>query len=50
MPFLRLMLQAGARYRWRSWLALTLLTAVVVGLVLTGAATARRTATGVPPF
>jgi len=44
------MLQAGARHRWRSWLALTLLTAVVVGLVLTGAATARRTATAFPRF
>lgn len=50
MPFLRLMLQAGARHRWRSWLALTLLTAVVVGLVLAGAATARRTATAFPRF
>ncbi len=50
MPFLRLMLRAGARHRWRSWLALTLLTAVVVGLVLAGAATARRTATAFPRF
>ncbi len=50
MSFLRLMLQAGARHRWRSWLALTLLTAVVVGLVLAGAATARRTATAFPRF
>ncbi len=50
MPFLRLMLQAGARHRWRSWLVLTLLTAVVVGLVLAGAATARRTATAFPRF
>src|ERR1700683_4843363 len=44
------MLQSGARNRWRSWLALTLLTAVVVGLVLAGAATARRTATAFPRF
>ncbi len=50
MPFLRLMLRAGARHRWRSWLALTLVTAVVVGLVLAGAATARRTATAFPRF
>ena len=50
MSFLRLMLQTGARHRWRSWLALTLLTAVVVGLVLAGAATARRTATAFPRF
>ena len=50
VPFLRLMLRAGARHRWRSWLALALLTAVVVGLVLAGAATARRTATAFPRF
>jgi ABC-type lipoprotein release transport system permease subunit len=50
VSFLRLMLQAGARQRWRSWLALTLLTAIVVGLVLAGAATARRTATAFPRF
>ncbi|HXN63449.1 MAG TPA: FtsX-like permease family protein [Acidimicrobiales bacterium] len=50
MALLRLMLQSGARNRWRSWLALTLLTAVVVGLVLAGAATARRTATAFPRF
>ena len=50
MSFLRMMLKAGARHRWRSWLALTLLTAVVVGLVLAGAATARRTATAFPRF
>ncbi len=50
MPFLRLMLRAGVRHRWRSWLALTLLIAVVVGLVLAGAATARRTATAFPRF
>jgi ABC-type lipoprotein release transport system permease subunit len=50
VSFLRLMLQTGARQRWRSWLALTLLTALVVGLVLAGAATARRTATAFPRF
>src|SRR3984957_11926792 len=44
------MLQAGARQRWRSWLALALLTAIVVGLVLAGAATARRTATAFGGF
>lgn len=50
MPFLRLMLRAGVRHRWRSWLALTLLSAVVVGLVLAGVTTARRTATAFPRF
>jgi ABC-type antimicrobial peptide transport system permease subunit len=50
VSFLRLMLQAGARHRWRSWLALTLLTTVVVGFVLAGASTARRTATAFPRF
>jgi putative ABC transport system permease protein len=44
------MLLAGARHRWRSWLALTLLTALVVGLVLAGAQAARRTATAWPRF
>ena len=50
MSFLRLMLQAGARHRWRSWLALAMLVALVVGLVLAGASTARRTATAFPRF
>jgi ABC-type lipoprotein release transport system permease subunit len=50
VSFLRLMLRAGARHRWRSWLALTVLTALVVGLVLAGASTARRTATAFPRF
>jgi ABC-type lipoprotein release transport system permease subunit len=50
VAFLRLMLQTGARQRWRSWLALTLLTALVVGLVLAGASTSRRTATAFQRF
>jgi ABC-type lipoprotein release transport system permease subunit len=45
MAFLGLMLRSGLRQRWKSWLALSLLTAVVVGLVLAGAQTARRTST-----
>jgi hypothetical protein len=32
-----MLLQAGVRQRWKSWLALSLLTALVVGLVLAGA-------------
>jgi hypothetical protein len=50
MSFLGLMLRAGLRHRWRSWLALALLTALAVGLVLAGAQTARRTATAFPRF
>lgn len=50
MAFLKLMLQAGLRHRWRSWLALALLIALVVGLVLAGVQTARRTATAFPRF
>jgi hypothetical protein len=42
---LRMLLWAGVRQRWRSWLALALLTAAVIGVVLAGAQTARRTAT-----
>jgi hypothetical protein len=45
-----MLLWAGVRQRWRSWLALSLLTALVIGLVLAGAATARRTATAFPRF
>jgi hypothetical protein len=50
VSFLGLLLQAGARHRWRSWLALTLLVTLVVGLVLASASTARRTATAFPRF
>ena len=50
MSLLRMLLRAGVRQRWRSWLALSLLAALVVGLVLAGAATARRTATAFPRF
>ena len=37
MSLLRMLLRAGVRQRWRSWLALSLLAALVVGLVLAGA-------------
>lgn len=50
MSLVRMMLRTGARHRWRSWLALSLLTALVVGLVLAGVQTARRTATAWPRF
>ena len=45
MSFLGLMLRTGLRQRWRSWLALIVLVTLVVGLVLAGAQTARRTST-----
>jgi ABC-type lipoprotein release transport system permease subunit len=38
------------RHRWRSWLLLSLLIALVSGLVLAGAATGRRTASAFPRF
>ena len=50
MAFLGLMLATGLRHRWKSWLALSLLVALVVGLVLAGVQTARRTATAFPQF
>jgi putative ABC transport system permease protein len=50
VSFVQIMLRTGARQRWRSWLALTLLTALVVGLVLAGVQTARRTATALSRF
>ncbi len=50
MSLYGMLLRTGARQRWRSWLALTLLVALVVGFVLAGAQTARRTATAWPRF
>ena len=50
MSLFGMLLRTGARQRWRSWLALTLLVALVVGFVLAGAQTARRTATAWPRF
>ena len=50
MPLLGMLLSTGARQRWRSWLALTLLIALVVGFVLAGVQTARRTATAFPRY
>ena len=41
---------AELRRRWRSWLILVILVAVVVGLVLAAAAAGRRTATAFPRF
>jgi hypothetical protein len=47
---LGLLLRATFRHRWRSWLLLSLLIALVSGLVLAGAATGRRTASAFPRF
>ncbi len=45
-----LLLRAGFRRRWRSWLILTALVAVAGGLTLGAAAAGRRTATAFPRF
>ena len=45
-----LLLRARFRHRWRSWLALSLLIALVSGLVLAGVVAARRTATAFPRY
>jgi len=46
----RLLLRARFRHRWRSWLSLCLLIALVSGLVLAGVAAGRRTSTAFPRF
>jgi hypothetical protein len=45
-----IVLRAELRTRWRSWLALVLLVAVVGGIVLGGIAAGRRTASAFPRF
>ena len=50
MAVLVMLLRAVVRYRWRSWLLLSLLVVLVSGLVLAGAAAGRRTASAVPRF
>lgn len=50
MGAVRLVLGAELRRRWRSWLLLVVLIAVVAGLVLAAAAAGRRTATAFPHF
>ena len=47
---LRLIFRAELRRRWRSWLALAILIAVVGGVVMASAAAGRRTATAFPSF
>jgi hypothetical protein len=50
MAALAMLLWAMFRHRWRSWLLLSLLVALVSGLVLASAATGRRTASAFPRF
>jgi len=47
---LRLIFRAELRRRWRSWLALAILIAVVGGVVMAAAAAGRRTASAFPTF
>lgn len=50
MAVMTMLLRGELRHRWRSWLAGALLVGLVSGLVLTGVATARRTATAFPRY
>ena len=50
MGALRLLFAAELRRRWRSWLILVVLVALVAGLVLAAAAAGRRTAAAFPRF
>ena len=50
MSALRLLVRAELRHRWRSWLTLVVLVAMVGGLVLAALAAGRRTATAFPRF
>ncbi|MGO8864347.1 MAG: hypothetical protein ACLQRH_26760 [Acidimicrobiales bacterium] len=50
LAVLRLLLRTSFRHRWRSWLALYLLIALVTGLVLAAAAAGRRTASAFPDY
>ncbi len=50
MAAVRLLLCARFRHRWRSWLSLFLLIALVSGLVLAGVVAGRRTATAFRRF
>ena len=50
MDALGLIFRAELRRRWRSWLALAILIAVVGGVVMAAAAAGRRTATAFPDF
>ena len=50
MGAFELLFRAETRRRWRSWLALAVLVALVGGLVLAATAAGRRTAAAFPHF
>jgi hypothetical protein len=50
MAVIAMLFRSELRHRWRSWLTLALLIAVVSGLVLAGIAAGRRTASAYPQF
>jgi len=50
LAVVRVLFRAEFRHRWRSWVLLVLLVALVSGLVLAGVTAARRTATAFPRF
>jgi ABC-type lipoprotein release transport system permease subunit len=50
MAVIRMLLGASFRHRWRSWLLLGLLIALVSGLVLTATATGRRAGSAFPRY
>jgi putative ABC transport system permease protein len=45
-----ILFRAELRHRWRSWLLLSLLVALVSGIVLAGVVAGRRTATAFPRY
>ena len=50
MAVLSLLLRTSSRHRWRSWLLLGLLIALVSGLVLAAATAGRRTSSAFPQY
>ncbi len=50
MTVVRILFRAELRHRWRSWILLALLVALVSGLVLAGVAAGRRTASAFPRY
>ncbi len=50
MTVVRILFRAELRHRWRSWLLLAVLVALVSGLVLAGVAAGRRTASAFPRY
>ena len=50
MRAVRMVFGSEARHRWRSWLALALLVALVGGVVMAAAAAGRRTSSAFPRY